>query len=484
MQRNKLLFATALTVLLTLGFVATSVIGYFVAEDSLEQQIAEETLPLTSDNIFSEIERDLLRSILISSLMAHDTFVRDWVVEGEEDPEAIIRYLAEIQQKYETTTAFFVAESSRRYYHPDGVLTTVTRANPADAWYFRVRETNEPFEINIDHDTAEPSRLSIFVNYRVEDEAGEYIGVTGIGLAVETVAGLIESYQRRYGRSIYFINREGEITLRGSGYDGPERIQEQPGLARHAIRILTSPSTDFAYERPGIGTTYVNTRLIPELDWFLVVEQRESSANARLLNTLIVNILLALGVTALVLLTGGWTLRNYQRRLETMATTDRLTGARNRQALEVLFEQARRLGRRHDQPISIINLDIDHFKAINDGHGHQAGDRVLKELVDTVSSQIREIDTLCRWGGDEFLILLQDTDADRARLTAERIREAVVRRHGSPQDEQGEEAWTVSQGVAQCRENESLDSLIHRADKALYRAKRNGRNQVAVAEPG
>ena len=200
-----------------------------------------------------------------------------------------------------------------------------------------------------------------------------------------------------------------------------------------------------------------------------------------MLNTLIVNILLALGVTALVLLTGGWTLRNYQRRLEAMATTDRLTGARNRQALEVLFEQALRLGRRHDQPVSIINLDIDHFKAINDSHGHQAGDRVLKELVDTVSSQIREIDTLCRWGGDEFLILLQDTDADRARLTAERIREAVARRQRSPQSEEG---WTVSQGVAQCRENESLDSLIHRADKALYRAKRNGRNQVAVAEPG
>ncbi len=479
MQRNKLLFATALTLLLTLGFVATSVIGYFVAEDSLEKQIAEETLPLTSDNIFSEIERDLLRSILISSLMAHDTFVRDWVVEGEEDQEAIIRYLTEIQEKYDTTTAFFVSEASRRYYHPDGVLKTVSRADTADIWYFRVRQMNEPFEINIDHDTAAPTRLSIFVNYRVEDESGDYIGATGIGLAVETVAGLIESYQRRYGRSIYFMDREGEITLRGSGYHGPLRIQAQPGLARHATRILTSPSTEFAYERPEGGTVYVNTRLIPELDWFLVVEQRESAANARLLNTLIANVLLALGVTVLVLLTGGWTLRNYQRRLETMATTDRLTGAGNREAMEVLFEHAQRLGRRLDQPVSIINLDLDHFKTINDRHGHQAGDRVLRELVDTVSSQIREVDTLCRWGGDEFLILLQDTDAEAARLTAERIREAVARRNRLPESE---EALTVSQGVAQCRAGESLDSLINRADQALYQAKRDGRNRVAVAE--
>ena len=360
MQRNKLLFATALTILLTLGFVATSVIGYFVAEDSLEKQIAEETLPLTSDNIFSEIERDLLRSILISSLMAHDTFVRDWVVDGEEDREAIIRYLAEIQAKYDTTTAFFVSEPSRRYYHPEGVLKTVSRANTADAWYFRVREMNEPFEINIDHDTAAPSRLSIFVNYRVEDESGDFIGVTGIGLAVETVAKLIETYQRRYGRSIYFINREGEITLRGSGYDGPTSIQGQPGLARHATRILTSPSTEFAYERPDEGTVYVNTRLIPELDWYLVVEQRESAANARLLNTLIVNVLLALGITALVVVIGGWTLRGYQRRLENMATTDRLTGASNREALEMLFELEDQYG------LEIPDEEIEHFKTVQD----------------------------------------------------------------------------------------------------------------------
>ncbi|MFN2382297.1 MAG: diguanylate cyclase [Guyparkeria sp.] len=479
MQRNKLLFATALTILLTMGFVATSVIGYFVAKNSLEKQIAEETLPLTSDNIFSEIERDLLRSILISSLMAHDTFVRDWVVGGEENQDAIIRYLAEIQAKYDTTTAFFVSEASRRYYHPDGVLKTVSRANTADAWYFRVREMNEPFEINIDHDTAAPARLSIFVNYRVEDGAGDFIGVTGIGLAVETVAKLIESYQRRYGRSIYFINREGEITLRGSGYDGPTSIQDQPGLARHATRILTSPSNEFAYERPDEGTVYVNTRLIPELDWYLVVEQRESAANAHLLNTLILNVLLALGITALVLVIGGWTLRGYQRRLESMATTDRLTGASNREALEILFEQAQKLARRNGQSISLINLDIDHFKTINDNHGHQAGDRVLRELVETVSSQIRETDTLCRWGGDEFLILLPDADTEDARCSAERIREAVGRRNRLPE---GGEALTISQGVAQYRPDESLDSLVNRADQALYEAKRLGRDRVNMAD--
>jgi len=476
MQRKKLLFVIILAGLLAMGFVATSLASYFVAEDALESQIAEESLPLTSDNIFSEIERDLLRSILISSLMAHDTFVRDWTRDGEDDPERIIRYLGEIQRKYDTTTAFFVSEATRRYYHPDGVIKTVSRAEPADAWYFRVREMNEPFEINIDQDTAEPSRLSIFVNYRVTDSDGDFLGATGIGLAVDTVARLIANYQRRYGREIYFIDREGQVTMHGKDYDGPESIQAQPGLARYATRILTSPSMSLSYQDSGGREVFVNTRLIPEFDWFLMVEQSSSSADKRLMNTLIVNILLALGVAALVMLIGGLTMRNYQRRLEAMATTDKLTGTSNRQAFDVLFDQVRRGARRRDEPVSLVTLDVDHFKSINDQYGHQVGDDTLRTLAATITEAIREGDTLCRWGGDEFLVLMPDADLEQARQTAERLRERVANRLRQPDGT----AVTVSQGVAQWHPDETLHALIHRADRALYRAKQAGRDRVAA----
>lgn len=87
MQSRKLYFGAALTVLLMLGFLATSFISYFVAHDSMSEYVADETLPLTTDNIYSEIQRDLLRSILISSLMSHDTFVRDWTLETRRRPE-------------------------------------------------------------------------------------------------------------------------------------------------------------------------------------------------------------------------------------------------------------------------------------------------------------------------------------------------------------------------------------------------------------
>ncbi|MGM0517352.1 MAG: sensor domain-containing diguanylate cyclase [Pseudomonadota bacterium] len=483
MQRKRLAFILALTGMLTLGFVTTSLVSYFLVKDSVQTRLAEETLPLTSDNILSEIERDLLRSILISSLMAHDTFVRDWTREGEKTPERIIRYLGEIQRKYDTTTAFFAADDSKRYYHPDGILKTISRANAADAWYFRARQMNEPFEINIDHDTADPSRLTIFVNYRVVDAQGDFLGVTGIGLAVETVAELIESYQQRYGRDIYFIDHEGQVTLHGSEHRGPDSIQEQPGLSRHSIRVLTSPSTAFSYETESGEEVYVNTRLIPELDWYLVVEQGESGADPRLLGTLIVNVMLALGVAILVIVIAWAVLRQYERRLENLATTDPLTGTANRSALEMQFDQAGKVEQRSGQPFSLLALDIDHFKTINDRHGHEAGDVVLRSVADLIGREIREVDTLCRWGGDEFLILLQQAGGADALRTAERIREAI----GStpirlPNGRRVEVSVTL--GVATHRVDEPLKLLMRRADQALYRAKEAGRDRVETDDDG
>src|SRR5690606_26695377 len=139
MLRRKLYFVIALVALLVSGFLGTSVLSYLVASDSLARQISEQTLPLTSDNVYSEIQRDLLRPVLTSSLMANDTFLRDWVMEGEPDPLRMQSYLETIQDRYGTITAFFVSESSRHYYHHSGILKQVHEDDPADAWYFRSR---------------------------------------------------------------------------------------------------------------------------------------------------------------------------------------------------------------------------------------------------------------------------------------------------------------------------------------------------------
>ncbi len=478
MPYRKLYFVAALVGVLVLGFIATSVIGYYVARDSLDQRISNETLPLTSDNVYSEIERDLLRSVLIASLMAHDTFLRDWTLEGENDRESILRYLGEIRDKHDTTTAFFVSEETRRYYHPDGVLRTVERDEPLDAWYFRVRDMDEPYEINVDHDTANPDRMTIFVNYRVQDYDGDYIGATGIGLAVHSVAELIESYEQRYGRRIFFIDREGQVQLRGESYDGPERIREHPGLQSVATRILSSQNATARYTDADDRTVHVNSRLIPEFDWYLIVEQAGSATNSRILNTLFLNIVIALVFAALAIITAWFTVRGYQDRLEEMATRDELSGAASRQIFSTLFEQVIRVSRRSGSPIALIALDIDDFKRINDDYGHAAGDKVIRTLAGIINEHVRDADTLCRWGGDEFLVLLGDCGLDDAAVIAEKIRATVAGR--AIRHVAHEFTVTVSAGVVQHDRQEDLPTLVARADAALYRSKNSGRNRVTT----
>ncbi|MFZ5774877.1 MAG: sensor domain-containing diguanylate cyclase [Thermodesulfobacteriota bacterium] len=479
MKSRKMRFVGMLTALLLFGFITTCLVSYYVAHDSLSSQIAETTLPLTSDNIYSEIQRDLLRPIFISSLMAQDTFLRDWVISGEREEEPIVRYLEEIQKRYGTVTSFFVSEKTRKYYHPSGVLKRVSEADPQDKWYFRVRGLHNDYEINVDADTADRGSLTIFINYRVFDYRGRYIGVTGVGLAVSAVRDMVDTYQQRYGRRVYFVDRQGNITLRSAHFKGPENLRQVKGLASQATQLLTCPSSSFTYKEDG-KTVYLNSRLVSEFGWYLLVEQEDDPSEARILSTLLGNLAVSLVVTAVVLFLVNLTIGRYQQRLEEMATTDKLTGAANRQAFDMLFEQAVRLAKRRGGVLAAIMLDLDRFKIINDTHGHPAGDLVLKAMAGTVRSLIREADMFFRWGGEEFLILLPDCDLAQAGQVAEKLRLALEAQKDISYGGQGI-AITASFGVAQFQDGEGAVELIRRVDSALYAAKDKGRNRVEMA---
>jgi two-component system cell cycle response regulator len=171
---------------------------------------------------------------------------------------------------------------------------------------------------------------------------------------------------------------------------------------------------------------------------------------------------------------------NVQLTME-MAITDGLTGLHNRRYLErhlaTLVQQAAARSR----PLSLLILDIDHFKTINDGHGHSAGDDVLREFSRRVRKAVRGIDLACRLGGEEFVVAMPDTDAALAILVGERIRQKIA---GEPFQVTGPAGITVtvSVGVSSLLSpNDTPQALLKRADEALYRAKREGRNRVAAA---
>jgi diguanylate cyclase (GGDEF)-like protein/PAS domain S-box-containing protein len=161
--------------------------------------------------------------------------------------------------------------------------------------------------------------------------------------------------------------------------------------------------------------------------------------------------------------------------LDLLATTDKLTGALNRHKFDELINYQYKQLDRYRHPVSLILFDIDRFKEINDSYGHHTGDQVLVEIAKIVKSNIRECDSLVRWGGDEFLILAPNIHQPQAVLLAEKIRAIVTGCVLSPMDR-----LTISIGVSELCPGESPEEPVRRADQALYQAKQNGRNQVCA----
>ena len=193
-------------------------------------------------------------------------------------------------------------------------------------------------------------------------------------------------------------------------------------------------------------------------------------------HTLYLNLAVCAVITLLVLLIVHLTLNRYQRRLEHMATTDNLTGLANRHALELLLEQASREALRRRSPLSAILLDIDRFKDLNDSRGHLAGDKVLQGLAATLKASLRGSDIACRWGGEEFLVILKDTDLAAAAKVAETLRVRVEQQqHELPGSST---AITISAGVVAFHPEETQESLIARVDRLLFKAKEEGRNRI------
>jgi diguanylate cyclase (GGDEF)-like protein len=172
-------------------------------------------------------------------------------------------------------------------------------------------------------------------------------------------------------------------------------------------------------------------------------------------------------------------LRRQSEEFDRMSRTDALTGLYNRRHIEERFGEVGSSAVRHGYLLAVVMLDIDYFKRVNDEEGHQGGDDVLREFTRRLQREVREEDIVGRWGGEEFLVILTETEIEGVRMVAERIRVAVAGKPFEIGDH--ERAVTVSAG---CAAGSALDTdeLVRRADVALYAAKAAGRNQVHTAE--
>lgn len=473
-----------LAVVLVLGFVSTNLASYLVSEEAFRTRSLDETLPLISNNIYSEIQADIMRPIHISSLMAHDTFLKDWALAGEADLPAVVKYLEEIKQRYGFFTSFFVSALSKKYYSCQGLNKTVSPRNAHDAWYFKFIASALPFDLDVDTDEVHQGRLTIFINHRVRDYAGKLLGVAGVGLNMDRVGKILASYQSKYQRAVYMVDANGLVQLHSQkGFIQKASLARLVGSAQLAKAILADKSGTNTYEDQRAGkTVLLATRYFADLDWFMIVEQGEGVSPGAVRSALYSNLAVGGLITLFIIFAVVVVVNRYQGQLETLSTIDDLTQVPNRRYFMESLKREMLRAARYGHPLSLMMIDADHFKAINDCFGHDGGDQTLVNLGATLKFAFREVDLVGRLGGEEFAALMPNTGPEEAQAIAERIRKAVEQ---SALILGGNEVQlTVSIGVASLRGGEvEGKQLLKRADEALYRAKEAGRNRVMADGP-
>jgi diguanylate cyclase (GGDEF)-like protein len=465
---------TTLTLILVLSFIATSLVNYAFTRAAVRAELMTSSLPLTGKSIYSEVHADMLRPILVSTAMAHDAFLKDWILSGEKDLDAITNYLSAFRSKYGFMTTFFVSAVTDTYYYQEGIMKKIGARDPHDVWFYAFARSKNEFDLDIDPNEAENGALTIFANFRVEDNNGRFLGVVGVGVNIDRIRGLLEKVRSDYSREVYLVDQDGLVQVhRDSSRIERYDITKAGGIRDVAGSILENvddPRT-FEYDDDG-DNILLSSRYIPELQWHLIVEQNENLALISARNNLIRTLVIGIVATILIVILCTITINHYQHRLEKLAKTDPLTGLANRRVLEEVFAQSAYKAARYSAPFSAIIFDLDKFKEINDKHGHLKGDDVLKSVADITRRTIRPSDLVARWGGDEFIILMDGRRED-ALILAKRILCAV-------NEPTLENPVSFSYGLTEFQEGDTLESMTKRADQAMYKAKSCEEDQDAL----
>jgi diguanylate cyclase (GGDEF)-like protein/hemerythrin-like metal-binding protein len=332
------------------------------------------------------------------------------------------------------------------------------------------------------------SRLpGFFASQPVRDDSG---GITGVAVVKKTLTA--ESFGPKGAENSFVVAPDGRVLLAGSlRYEGrPLWTQAVPGGAReNRAPILDRPVTGTEWTVLDGERHIAVRRPIPGSDWSVVTLKAEAVQVVNRFLGIVITFLLSVVIIFFFLVVQ----RQYgteskladrhreaegrAREMARRADSDALTGILNRFGFNEAFSREFSRARRYRQPLSLLLVDLDHFKNVNDRYGHPAGDKVLAGAARLLESHIRESDTVARWGGEEFAIVAPMTDASGAAQLAEKIRGLMEVTHVGPVG-----AVTASFGVTEMRPDDTVEAMLHRVDAALYRAKESGRNQVRCAE--
>lgn len=433
--------------------------------------------------LFSLITSEIIRPITISQYMASDPFLLDYIQQDTIDEAVIFNYITSVSKKFHMKS--FIAMEKHQWLI-DSENKQISLNDEKVEWYHRLKA--KPETEFTDFGDAENPHL--FFDVKMFNQQQEFLGFIGLAVDLDHFATQFTIFKKDYGFELYFVDKNDQITLSSSSlmkttfHHRRENITNINELAwyqnyqNNKNNKLTNLKEDNTDIFNSANENFIVSQMpLKDLSWrvFIVAPQvTDQNAYWQLfIRKLIIFLLVSFSLYLIFI----FAIRHFKKDLVKDSGTDFLTKLPNRGFIHWAFLQ---LNDKH-QSASVVIADVDNFKVLNDTYGHAFGDDVLKIIAKKLSENLRSFDLVGRWGGEEFIFIFPDTNAQQARDIIDRIRQNIADITFKPESTSKKFHVTVSFGISECElANSTLEEALITADQALYSAKTNGRNKVVI----
>ncbi|MDM7860853.1 diguanylate cyclase [Alteromonas sp. ASW11-36] len=457
-----------LLIVILISLLAVFAVTCFIAINNIVSEQSKIQQQSVSP-VYALVNRELLKPLHIAETFAETITFNGLLDGGAVDQDLILEQLARMEKRLNLT--FFVAlENERVQLMSNGRQFDLIEGQVY--WYFEALKSDN----RILADLGQVGDVHLFFDVRIYSDDGDFLGFVGVGKRIKHFVDTFASYKETYNYDFLFVNENDQVILTSLPdlVVTDEFIPSLASLAWFEDGQMNLQNLDSQIvEHDGLDTLITEIQ-IPQLNWRLLLLVPLAERQAKLTRTFVVNAVLASTVIIVTLSIMFFLFVTYKRHLEKKLEIDNLTGLVNRSYLH------RRFNRLHttSTDLCVAIVDLDHFKQVNDNYGHNAGDLVLRQVANILTSVLRADDTVCRWGGEEFVLMLPNTSADNCMALLERARLKFVE---TPVVFAGNTIeYSASFGIVAGNSKDQLSKLLGNADVALYESKRQGRNRVTL----
>jgi diguanylate cyclase (GGDEF)-like protein len=477
-------YITAIFIITIIVVVATSFFTFKEIFTRSTQKQQEAIMPL-----FSLITSEIIRPITVSQYMASDPFLLNYIQQDKIDESIIFDYITSISKRF-NSLSFIAMEKHQLLIDSNKKVTPLNKEK--SEWYYRLKAKNKTEFTDI----GDSDNPHLFFDVKMMNKQQDFLGFIGLAVDLDHFASQFKNFKDDFGFEVYFIDENDHITLSSSQLMKTTSHHRQNNITnindlqwyqnyqrakydnnKNTAKAELHSNSDESIFNFSNDELIVSQIPLRELNWRVFIVSPPITKQSAYWQLFIQNLFVFLLVSLALYFIFTLCISKLRTDLVKDSKTDYLTQLPNRSFIHWKYAQLSN----EFKHVSVVIADIDNFKVLNDTYGHLFGDDVLKVIARELSKNLRNIDLVGRWGGEEFIFILPDTKANQAQEIVDRIRLNIAKIPFTSSSTSQKFNVTVSFGVSDSDlANVALEEILIRADKALYSAKTNGRNQVVV----